>query len=71
LTGCVITTVAAVKLVTRGGRLADGPGLFGAADPDDWLRAARAATHAPTKTAAFVVAVLCVNAVFGPKVTVT
>jgi hypothetical protein len=67
----VITTVAAVKLVTRGRALADGAGVLGAADPDDALRAAMAATHVPTTTEAFVVALVSVNAVFEPNVTVT
>jgi len=71
LTGWVIVTVAAVKLLTRGGGLADGAGLLGTADPDDGLRAAMAATHVPTTTADFVVAEVAVKAVFGPKVTVT
>jgi len=71
LTGWVIVTVAAVKLVTRGGGLADGAGLLGTADPDDGLRAAIAATHVPTTTANFVVAEVAVKAVSGPKVTVT
>jgi NAD(P)H-dependent flavin oxidoreductase YrpB (nitropropane dioxygenase family) len=56
LAGRVITTVAAVKLVTRTGGLADGAGVLGAADPDDWLRAATAATHVPTTTEAFAAA---------------
>ena len=71
LTGWVITTVAAVKLVTRGRGLADGAAELGAADPDDALRAAIAATHVPTTTEAFVVALVSVNAVFEPNVTVT
>ena len=70
-TGWVIVTVAAVKLVTRGGGLADGAGLLGAADPDDGLRAAMAVTHVPTTTADFVVAEVAMNAVFGPNATVT
>ena len=71
LTGWVITTVAAVKLVTRGRGLADGAAELGAADPDDALRAAIAATHVPTTREAFVVALVSVNAVFEPNVTVT
>jgi NAD(P)H-dependent flavin oxidoreductase YrpB (nitropropane dioxygenase family) len=58
LAGRVITTVAAVKLVARAGGLADGAGVLGAADPDDWLRAAMAATHVPTTTEAFAAAVV-------------
>jgi hypothetical protein len=53
-----MTTVAAVNLVTRAGGLADGAGVLGAADPDDWLRAAMAATHVPTTTDAFAAAVV-------------
>src|SRR5262249_28026207 len=71
LTGWVITTVAAVKLVIRGRGLADGAGVLGAAPPGVWLRAAMAATHVPTTTDAFVAAEVCVNVVFAPYVTVT
>ena len=71
LTGLVMTTVEAVKLVIRGRGLADGAGVLGAADPDEGLRAAIAVTHVPTATAPLVVAVVAVNAVFGPNVTVT
>ena len=38
--------------------LADGAGVLGAADPDDWLRAAMAATHVPTTTEVFTAAVV-------------
>ena len=71
LTGLVMTMVEAVKLVIRGRGLADGAGVLGAADPDEGLRAAIALTHVPTATAPLVVAVVAVNAVFGPNVTVT
>jgi hypothetical protein len=64
LTGWVITTVAAVMLVTRTRGLADGAAL-GAAEPEAALRAGMANTHPPTTTAAFVVVAVWVKAVLG------